>query len=53
MEQFEEVKERHAELRSRMAERNAANRNALDEQFALLSQTVIGTPAAAPTQARA
>jgi len=42
--QFEEVKERHAELRSRMAERNAANRNALDQQFALLSRALIGRP---------
>jgi polysaccharide pyruvyl transferase WcaK-like protein len=38
IEQFEEVQKRHAELRSRMSERNAAKRNSLDEQFAMLSE---------------
>jgi len=52
IEQFDEVKERHAELRSRMAARNAANRDALDRQFALLSETLIGAKVT-PAQARA
>ena len=35
--QFEDAKKRHGELRRQMAYRNAANRRALDEQFAILS----------------
>jgi polysaccharide pyruvyl transferase WcaK-like protein len=53
IDQFEEVKRRHAELRSRMADRNAVNREALDEQFALLSEKLLGIPRVAPTRARA
>lgn len=43
LEQFEDVKKRHAELRQLMADRNAANRRALDEQFAVLSRTLLAT----------
>lgn len=42
IEQFEAVKKRHAELRQRMADRNAANRRALSEQFAVLSAALFG-----------
>ena len=38
IEQFEAVNKRHAELRQLMADRNAANRRALDDQFAILSR---------------
>lgn len=53
IEQFEEVKERHAELRSRISDRNAAKRDALGEQFDLLSETLFGTAKTAPAQTRA
>lgn len=43
LEQFAKVKKRHAELRQLMADRNAANKRALDEQFALLSRTLFAT----------
>ena len=42
IEQFEAVKKRHAELRQRMADRNAANRRALSEQFDVLSNALFG-----------
>jgi len=42
IEQFETVKKRHAELRQRMADRNAANRRALAEQFDVLSKALFG-----------
>ena len=38
IEQFKVVNTRHAELRQLMADRNAANRRALDDQFAILSK---------------
>ena len=44
MEQFEEVKTRHAELRSLMSARNNAKRDGLNDQFALLSEILFGTP---------
>jgi len=53
IEQFEEAKARHTELRSRMVDRNAANMEALDRQFALLWDTLIGTPSGVPTRSRA
>jgi polysaccharide pyruvyl transferase WcaK-like protein len=40
VEQFANVKKRHAELRQLMAGRNAANKQALEEQFAVLSRTL-------------
>ncbi len=42
IEQFEAVKTRHAELRQRMADANAANMRALDDQFTVLSQVLFG-----------
>jgi hypothetical protein len=40
-EQFQEVERRHAELRQQMAEQNAANRQSLADQFAVLSATLL------------
>jgi polysaccharide pyruvyl transferase WcaK-like protein len=50
VEQLEEVKQRQAELRQRMADRNAANRRALDEQFAVLSGTLFAAGKDAPVR---
>lgn len=43
IEQFTEIEKRHTELRQHMADRNMANRRALDDQFALLSEVLFGT----------
>jgi polysaccharide pyruvyl transferase WcaK-like protein len=40
IERFEAVKKRHSELRQRMADRNAANKRALSEQFDVLSNAL-------------
>jgi polysaccharide pyruvyl transferase WcaK-like protein len=40
-EQFQEVERRHTELRQQMAEQNAANRQSLADQFAVLSATLL------------
>lgn len=50
LEQFEDLKKRHAELRQRMADRNAANIRALDEQFATLTHTLFVTGNDVPTR---
>ncbi len=50
VEQFGDVKKRHAELRQLMADRNAANMRALDEQFAVMSRTLFGTGQDAPAR---
>lgn len=50
MEQFEEVKTRHAELRSLMSARNTAKRDALAGQFALLSEMLFRTAKTAPAR---
>lgn len=42
IEQFQEIEKRHAELQRRMEERNVANRRALDEQFAFMSEVLLG-----------
>jgi polysaccharide pyruvyl transferase WcaK-like protein len=47
--QFKELESRHAELRQQMQERNAAHRQSLAEQFAVLSRLLL--PAAMPTSA--
>ncbi len=39
---FEAVTARHAELRQHMADKGAANMRALDDQFAVLSRTLLG-----------
>lgn len=41
IQQFKEIESRHAEIQQQMAERNAANRQGLAEQFALLSALLI------------
>ena len=41
IEQFETIKKRHAELQLQMAGRNAANKHALDEQFAVLDAELL------------
>jgi len=41
IEQFKEIESRHAELQQQMAERNAANRRSLDQQFAILSSLLL------------
>jgi polysaccharide pyruvyl transferase WcaK-like protein len=43
IEQFETVKKRHTELQLKMADRNAANKHALDEQFAVLDTELFRT----------
>jgi polysaccharide pyruvyl transferase WcaK-like protein len=48
--QFKELESRRAQLQQTMADRNAANRRGLDEQFALLSALVF--PKAAPASSR-
>lgn len=40
--QFQELEKRHAELRTRMEDRNASNKLALQEQFQILSRTLLG-----------
>ena len=52
IEQFEAIKTRHAELRQRMADRNAANKRALDDQFAVLSQALFGADKAVAASPR-
>jgi polysaccharide pyruvyl transferase WcaK-like protein len=51
IEQFKEMESRHAELQQQMAERNAANRQNLDRQFAVLSGLLF--PADQPAHADA
>ena len=51
IEQFKEMESRHAELQQQMAERNAANRQNLDRQFAVLSGLLF--PADQPAHAEA
>ena len=46
IEQFKELESRHAELRQQMAERNAAHRQSLADQFAVLSRLLL--PASKP-----
>jgi polysaccharide pyruvyl transferase WcaK-like protein len=46
IEQFKEIESRHAELQQQMAERNAANRQSLADQFAVLSGLLL--PASKP-----
>ena len=46
IEQFKELESRHAELQQQMAERNAANRQSLADQFAVLSGLLL--PASKP-----
>jgi polysaccharide pyruvyl transferase WcaK-like protein len=48
IEQFNELKSRHAELQQQMAERNAANRQSLADQFAVLSGLLL--PASKPAR---
>lgn len=48
IEQFKEVESRHAEIRQQMMERNLANREALDQQFAALSALLLPDSPAAP-----
>lgn len=43
IEQFKELDSRHAELRQQTAERNAANRKSLADQFAVLSAVLLPT----------
>ena len=49
--QFKEIESRQAEIRQQMAERNAANRQSLDDQFAVLSALLL--PADDPAAAEA
>jgi hypothetical protein len=42
-EQFKELEGRRAQLQQKMADRNAANTQGLNEQFALLSRLVFPT----------
>ena len=51
IEQFKELESRHAELQRQMAERNAANRQSLADQFAVLSGLLL--PASKPARAGA
>jgi polysaccharide pyruvyl transferase WcaK-like protein len=48
IEQFKELKSRHAELQQQMAERNAAHQQSLADQFALLSGLLL--PASKPAR---
>jgi polysaccharide pyruvyl transferase WcaK-like protein len=43
IEQFTEMEKRHAELQRHMEESNAANRRALDDQFAYMSEVLLGS----------
>jgi len=49
--QFKELESREAELRQRMAERNAAHKRSLAEQFAVLSELLL--PGSTPAEAGA
>ena len=51
IEQFKELESRHAELQPKMAERNAAHRQSLADQFAVLSGLLL--PASKPAHAGA
>jgi polysaccharide pyruvyl transferase WcaK-like protein len=51
VEQFKELESRHAELQQQMAERNAAHRQSLADQFAVLSALLL--PASKPAHAGA
>ena len=48
IEQFTEIEKRHSELQRQMEKRNAANRQALDEQFAYMSEVLLGARKATP-----
>jgi polysaccharide pyruvyl transferase WcaK-like protein len=49
IEQFKELESRHTQLRQEMAERNAAHRQSLADQFAVLSEVLL--PASKPARA--